>query len=194
MDEYIKKQLSVAGAHEIENDLWCDGQRKVINYFFDGFDKDCTILDLGCGDGVGLLELRELGFDNLFGIDINTDKLAICEANGFDVECMDMQDLFTYYKYDVVFSSHSFEHALDPELVISLIHNILKPTGYLFMILPYPDTGPHDIHRASDTIGSRIDDEGATLIDWFTKHRFHVYHSKRDRYRESEIWLGMKPT
>jgi SAM-dependent methyltransferase len=43
-----------------------------------GFD---SMIDIGCGNGRSLVVANEVGFTNLFGVDISSDLIAICEQN-----------------------------------------------------------------------------------------------------------------
>jgi len=45
-------------------------------------DTGASCLDLGCGAGNLLLVLKTLGFDNLIGIDLGPEQIAIARARG----------------------------------------------------------------------------------------------------------------
>lgn len=47
-------------------------------------NKDLRILEIGCGSGFQLKGLRELGFKNLFGTDINSKAVQYCKDLGFE--------------------------------------------------------------------------------------------------------------
>lgn len=50
---------------------WNTSRLKMNRKFMGGLDKDLRILEVGCGIGLQLQSLRELGFTNLMGLDIN---------------------------------------------------------------------------------------------------------------------------
>jgi 2-polyprenyl-3-methyl-5-hydroxy-6-metoxy-1,4-benzoquinol methylase len=39
-------------------------------------------------------------------------------------------------KYDYVFASYIMEHVLEPSLVLKMVKQVLKPDGFLFMVVP----------------------------------------------------------
>jgi 2-polyprenyl-3-methyl-5-hydroxy-6-metoxy-1,4-benzoquinol methylase len=47
--------------------------------------KDAKILDIGCGFGQFLGELKSQGYTNLKGIDINDEAINSCKKKGLDV-------------------------------------------------------------------------------------------------------------
>lgn len=44
-------------------------------------DREDCILDVGCGTGIFLIALSELGYRNLRGIEINQNSYALCQTN-----------------------------------------------------------------------------------------------------------------
>lgn len=65
-------------------------------------DKKLKILEVGTGSGFILKELKEKGFCNLTGLDINRKAVQICNKNGLDVF---ESDLFSNIseKFDVIY-------------------------------------------------------------------------------------------
>ena len=57
-DEYVKLQTS---SPIKKPKKYRDGQRKAIEWFFKDVPKDRIILDVGCGLGVGMLKLKDMG-------------------------------------------------------------------------------------------------------------------------------------
>lgn len=55
-------------------------------------DKSTPILDIGCGSGQFLYFLRELGYTNAVGLDLDTDQARIGRALGLDCRCVQAQD------------------------------------------------------------------------------------------------------
>ena len=41
------------------------------------FSKSCKILEPSCGDGVFIKKLREAGYDNIIGLEIDTDLVGV---------------------------------------------------------------------------------------------------------------------
>ncbi len=64
-------------------------------------NKDIRALEIGCGSGVQLKALKELGIKNIFGVDISPDAIEHCKQLGF--KCIE-SDLFSKLKgkYDLI--------------------------------------------------------------------------------------------
>lgn len=189
-DQYVKYQTEGPGM--IRKPLrYRLGERRAIDWFFATVPTYCKVLDLGCGTGVGLQCLKADGFEYLEGIELNPKKAEICRRHGLNVTHGDIERVAITSRYDVIWASHSFEHMLNPENVIQILTDILVPYGCLFVILPYPDTGPKEVHCASDIIGTRINDGGKTVMKWFEDHGLEILDYRFDNFRENEIWLEM---
>ena len=115
---------------------------KYLYPYFQEQDKDLNILDIGCGLGQFLSNLKSKGFKNLYGIDINEESIVACRNNGLSVEKID--DIRTYalkstIKFDRIVMSHVLEH-IDKELIIdTLIHirkYLLKEGGEFLLMVP----------------------------------------------------------
>ena len=189
--QYVKYQTEGPGM--IKKPLrYRTGERRAIDWFFQDIPKHHSILDIGCGTGVGIRHLRSMGYINLRGIELNFKKVEICKRRGLSVFMGDAETIRFPTKFDVIWSSHSFEHMLHPNLVMQNLLASVKPFAYFFFILPYVDTGPKEVHCASDEIGTRIDDKGASVINWFSVRGLKVIETKFDNFRENEIWLKMQ--
>jgi hypothetical protein len=69
---------------------------------------------------------------------------------------------------------------------------ILKPSGALFIVLPYPDIGDIGAHSAKNDIGTTVEDDGHSVMKYFCDRGFILIENKIDVYREPEIWLILK--
>jgi ubiquinone/menaquinone biosynthesis C-methylase UbiE len=71
------------------------------------------ILDVGCGDGLGMSEFKDMGFD-VTGIDIAPAKVEQALKYGLNVYQGRQEDLpFENKEVGTVFSSHTLEHSFD---------------------------------------------------------------------------------
>ncbi|XP_049819244.1 EEF1A lysine methyltransferase 2 isoform X1 [Aethina tumida] len=107
--------------------------------------KDCKLVDIGCGNGMFLIELANEGYSNLYGTDYSEEaiKLAvsIAEKNNVSVRYFqhDITESFTdTYKivhdkgtYDAI--SLSKESADNRRKYINNVHSCLEDDGYLII-------------------------------------------------------------
>lgn len=106
-------------------------------------DKEAKILDFGCGTGDGLLALKDLGFKNLYGVEIGLARASIAEryfpgriSNG-DENGLD-ELVAKVGKFDLVYTNHVLEHVAQPQRVIAQLDRVLKPGGILAISVPAP--------------------------------------------------------
>ena len=98
-----------------------------------GLNFDSEILDLGCGIGHRLLELRKDGFSKLTGIDPFV-KDNIVYGNGVKVLKRRIHEMDG--QFDFIMLHHSFEHMPDPKHVIRKLYSLLKPNRYILVRVP----------------------------------------------------------
>lgn len=76
-------------------------------------------------------------------LDIGSGKDPICvDADGFDVEDGDANQILNFLEsesYDTVYSSHCLEHMFDPPQALQQWWELLKPGGYLVLVVPDED-------------------------------------------------------
>jgi ubiquinone/menaquinone biosynthesis C-methylase UbiE len=152
--------------------------------------RDASILDIACGDGVGLRHFKELGFTSVVGAEFEPTKLRIAAKTGFRTVLADFHSLsaFNDSEFDVVYSSHSLEHALYPDKVLSEFGRVCRKGGFLFLVLPYPDKGNIKAHCGKFLLGTDRDDNGVRLTKYVQNRGFKLIEIKFDSFREPEIW------
>jgi 2-polyprenyl-3-methyl-5-hydroxy-6-metoxy-1,4-benzoquinol methylase len=99
-----------------------------------GFAKrGSRILDVGCGMGKYLMELRSAGFENLQGLDpfLGSD---IKVENGVTLKKGRIEDVSD--EFDVIISHHSLEHSEDPLAMIKAMARNLALGGHLIITVP----------------------------------------------------------
>ena len=96
-------------------------------------NRDMRILDVGCGTGLLLCWLKELGFNNLMGVDplIPSD---IHYEDGLRVLKKELVSIGG--KWDLVMFHHSFEHILDQLGTLQAAKTILKENGVCLIRVP----------------------------------------------------------
>ena len=119
---------------------WLTG--KVVSYTLGiplNLPNDANILELGYGSGSWLLIMKQLGFTNLQGYDIdanieNKKKLETAKIKLHSGCFLDLAPPDNCF--DLIRLEHVLEHLLEPDNILKELHRILKPGGYLVMSFP----------------------------------------------------------
>ena len=145
---YVEAQTCRYRSFESKKRHWRNGQARYVSRAMKRLDRSANILDIACGDGVGLAMMKKMGFRSLTGVDLCAEKMQIAQQRGFDVRVGDMHDLgFLDEKtFGIVYTSHSLEHCYAPKLALQELRRVLEPGGLLLVVIPFPDTGPDDAH------------------------------------------------
>jgi SAM-dependent methyltransferase len=96
--------------------------------------RDARILDVGCGYGELLMELRGLGFTDLTGIDPYTSA-AEQLSDGLTIRKMEL-DKLAGEKFDLIMMHHVFEHVPDPLATLRSIAGLLAKNGVCIIRVP----------------------------------------------------------
>lgn len=100
-------------------------------------DTNAVIVDIGCGSGGLLLELRKLGFKNLIGCDASERCVANVQSEGIQSFRYLLGSPFPYQKCaDVVILSHVLEHLLAPRSALQVLKDILNEEGRIYAEVP----------------------------------------------------------
>lgn len=100
------------------------------------FVPEGRLLELGCGTGHTLNKLRDLGWRNLYGVEISDAATRIARRSGFTVQTATIETALESYPdgwFDVIVAEMVLEHLLDPFKSVAQIARKLKPGGeFLF--------------------------------------------------------------
>jgi ubiquinone/menaquinone biosynthesis C-methylase UbiE len=190
---YADLQKNRYQSFESEHPHWQEGQRRFIAKQFSELPRESEILDVACGDGVGLRCFREMGFSRVTGVEFNHAKAERALGHGYSVHGADMHDLscFTDRSFDIVYSSNTIEHAYHPRRVLKELTRVLRSDGELIVVLPYPDTGTENdpAHGAKYELGTNVADGGIKVASFFARHPLRLTSKEFDDFREPEILL-----
>jgi SAM-dependent methyltransferase len=117
----------------------------VINYI-DPLEipKDAAILDLGCGPGYFLDEMKARGYTNLVGVTLSPGDIALCEGKGhivktYDLSFIPQKDGYHDESVDFIFLRHALEHSPYPIFSLMEYNRLLKQGGKIYIEVPAPD-------------------------------------------------------
>lgn len=118
-----------------------DCTRDVIERFIEplSLPRHANIIDLGCGVGYFMEEMRERGYNRVTGMTLSPDDLEVCLAKRLNVYQRDMNFLDDETEtVDLLFSRHSLEHSPFPYITLLEYNRVLKPNAYLYIEVPQP--------------------------------------------------------
>ncbi|GHT24798.1 homoserine O-acetyltransferase [Planctomycetales bacterium] len=125
-----------------------------------------TVLDLGCGGGSLLAQLRQQGNSRVAGLEIDEKKVLKCIDRGIDVVQADLNEglkAFEDDQFDFVILSKTLQTVRDVELVLSEMLRV-----GVRCIVSFPNLGYHEYRKRLSEQGRapRID-SGRTTGEWF---------------------------
>lgn len=105
----------------------------VVKPILTGLNYDDKILEIGCGNGFLLEELYQLGFKNVFGLELSKD--AINKAKSGIKEKIKLGTLnknsFKSNQFSLILIFQTFDHIIDTNLFLQNCHKILKKGGII---------------------------------------------------------------
>lgn len=195
LSDYERAQIIDGQSYEDEHPHWNSGQKVSIDKFLIPLiTPESIVLDAACGDGSGMQHLVERGYPNVFGVDINDNKLAraakkVGQEKLLNTHISSMPFESNYF--DVVWTSHTLEHSDDPMKTMAEFKRVVKPGGYILIIVPYPDH-THAIHCGVSALYLDVHDGAKTCIDNFNSKGFEVEYYETMNIREPELFVKIR--
>ena len=124
-DEYLNHRMSL---------------RVISRFITENFDRKCMILDAACGHGEIDKYLVSKSYYNLFGLDINAERVDSLSSFLNTVRAESIETT-TYddEMFDVLLGLEMLEHVTDLDETIRAFYRVLKPNGILIISTPYKD-------------------------------------------------------
>jgi ubiquinone/menaquinone biosynthesis C-methylase UbiE len=136
----MKATEFAAQAEAEESHWWFVGRRKLFARLIDrmGLAKEAAILDVGSGIGANLRLLREEGFNEFQGLDLNPEAQRYCSAKGLGhVQLGSILDLpFRDNEFDLLIATDVIEHVDNDALALEEAHRVLRPGGRAIITVP----------------------------------------------------------
>lgn len=106
--------------------------------------KDAHILDLGCGPGYFLDEMKERGYTNATGVTLSPGDIKICQDKGhtvkqYDLSFLPQKDGYYDESVDFIFLRHALEHSPYPIFSLIEYNRLLKQNAKIYIEVPQPD-------------------------------------------------------
>ena len=101
-----------------------------------GLDRGSRVLDVGCGRGVMLRALLDLGYE-AHGVEISPEAAAGVDPRARIRIAPDLADAaYETDSFDAVILWHVLEHLPHPERTLEELHRIIRPGGRLVVAVP----------------------------------------------------------
>jgi 2-polyprenyl-3-methyl-5-hydroxy-6-metoxy-1,4-benzoquinol methylase len=105
-------------------------------------NRNIRILDLGCGHGAFLYFLQQAGYQDIHGVDVSAEQVAL--AHQFGINIVEQQDICSYLtaiddeKVDVVLLMDVLEHLTRQELfdILDEVFRVMQPGGKCIAHVP----------------------------------------------------------
>jgi SAM-dependent methyltransferase len=106
--------------------------------------KDAKILDLGCGPGYFLDEMKKREYTNVTGVTLSPGDIKICEDKGhiikkYDLSFLPQKDGYHDESVDFIFLRHALEHSPYPIFSLMEYNRVLKQGGKIYIEVPAPN-------------------------------------------------------
>jgi SAM-dependent methyltransferase len=152
--------------------------------YYDWYTRDwlpdshlTPILDIGCGSGQFLYFLRERGYQQAAGIDLDKDQVEVGRALGLNAICSSVMDFLKddQKSYGLVAMLDILEHFTREELypLLEALTARLAPGGRLIASVPNAES-PHAARAIYADITHEIAFTPTSLSELFFCHRLNV--------------------
>jgi len=114
--------------------------------------KESKILDIGCGPGYFMDEMKTRGYTDLVGVTLGPEDVKICKEKGhtvkrYDISWLPQSDGFEDESTDFIFLRHALEHSPYPIFSLMEYNRILKQNALMYIEVPAPDCDrPHEFN------------------------------------------------
>ncbi len=104
-----------------------------------------SIVDVGCGNGSILRDLRDRGFTKLHGLEHSEYAVKRLSAEGIPMSRGSLLDMpFERSQFDVAIASEVLEHVIRRDRFCKELSRIVKPQGKVVIFVPNDRLGPID--------------------------------------------------
>ncbi len=140
-DEYYKQNNSYVFSDELKYSKTKHAIKYTglyINIIRDYLSSEETIVDVGCGDGELLLDLKQMGYNKLTGIDPSEFAIEALRKKGINGIASSVFNIYSLglSKYSMVISTGVAEHIYNLDAYVDNLKSLLVDSGKLFVVVP----------------------------------------------------------
>jgi SAM-dependent methyltransferase len=139
---FLQKLLSVTEYQLFFRPVYRAQVRIIDRHVRSGGGTPGRLLDIGCGQGLRLLEFRRRGYD-VCGMDFVQESVDSLAAHNIPAVCTDIAGLASAYtpaSFDVITAFYVLEHMLDVGKALRQCLTLLKPGGWFAGAVPLIDS------------------------------------------------------
>jgi SAM-dependent methyltransferase len=120
--------------------------------------KDAHILDLGCGVGYFLDEMKTREYTNVHGVTLGLDDFTACRNKGhsvkkYDISFLPQKDGYYDESVDFIFLRHALHTSIYPMISLMEYNRVLKQGGKIYIEVPAPDCERrHEFHLSNYSV------------------------------------------
>jgi SAM-dependent methyltransferase len=105
------------------------------------------LLDVGCGEGAFLAEMRRAGWE-VQGLEPDPTAAATARSSGVPVVEQPLEAAaFASGSFDAITMNHVIEHLHDPIEALRICYDVLRPGGVLWIATPNLSSRGHDLFK-----------------------------------------------
>lgn len=183
--ENLRKNIAISGKFET---FFAEYQaQKLAHWFAKDLDKELSILDFGCGDGLMTSFVHHL-FENATITGIDTDAQCIILAKDMyeDIHfiCADIETLAPA-SFDLIYSTEVFHHLPREKLAhyIALLMQLLKPGGTLIIC----ELNPLNLATVYRFKINPLEQHAQLIFPWHLRRLLAPYGCTKIRF--CDFWL-----
>ena len=135
-------------------------------------EPGARVLDLGCGDGALLAQLREARNVHGYGLEIDVENIARCVARGVNVIQADLDQGLTAFdtdSFDTVILSQTLQAVRYPALLLREMLRVGREG-----VVTFPNFG-HWKARVQLGVGGRMPVTASMPSQWYDTENIHLF-------------------
>lgn len=105
------------------------------------------VLDVGCGDGLGVAKFMELLFSDVEGVEVVQERVDVARSYGLKVNAGNAEDLSGYLdRSRDIFCSHTLEHVQDQKKAVEEIKRVAKKVVWIAVPIEFGGKSRNGAH------------------------------------------------